>query len=134
MTGTPHDGTDPDPYDLWMQARGNPDLYRRLCIAATEQDPLPDLPHEPGDGHCGVGGRPKPDHPHYRRCSCGRWYAWNGSVWRPGRPSAAWLRQHGYGDPGEFWDIGADRERDSLFGEFFVHGGWRAVLRAWLRR
>lgn len=44
------------------------------------------------------------------------------------------LREHGFGDPGEFWDIQAGRERDSFFGEFILHGGWRAVLRAWLRR
>lgn len=125
----------PDAYDLWMQAGGHPDLYRRLRVAATETEPYPDLPHQPGDEHCGVGGAPKAGHPHYRHCSCGRWYYWTGSLWRPGRPSAQWLREHGFPDPGESWDTGEEPHHAGPFGEFYrTTRQWRYWLGVLIRR
>jgi hypothetical protein len=55
---------------------------------------LPVPVHQPGDEHCGVGGPPKLGPPRYRCCRCGLWYHWTGSMWRPQRPSAHWLREH----------------------------------------
>jgi hypothetical protein len=122
----------PDHYDLWMQAGGHPDLYRRLSIQAAEEDPLPGLPHQPGDDHCGVGGRPRPGHPEYRRCTCGRWYFWTGSSWAPGRPAARWLREHGL-DPEEFWDMPGD-SGPRLFEDFAVRRPTLLMLLRWLFR
>jgi hypothetical protein len=100
--------------------------------------PLPPLPsddsdwpapvHQPGDEHCGVGGEPKPGHPHYRRCRCGQWYHWTGSRWRPGNPSAHWLKEHGLGDDFEdFLSPVGHAKSGSLFATI---GRWRYLLRS----
>lgn len=122
---------EPDWFDLWMQAGGHPDLYRRLCIAATEEDPLPDLPHEPGSDYCGVGTLPPTrGHSEYRRCTCGRWYHWTTGRWVHSTPSAHWLREHGC-DPEDFWDIGSD-DGPRFFEEIPVRRPGLLMLLRWL--
>jgi hypothetical protein len=95
---------------------------------------LPVPVHQPGDEHCGVGGAPKPGHPSYRRCRCGLWYHWTGSRWRPGRPSAHWLREHGLGDnSADFWSPADHRERGASSARFVKAAGrWRYLLRSML--
>lgn len=123
----------PDHYDLWMQAGGHPDLYRRLCIQATETEPLPDLPHEPGSDHCGVGTLPPlRGHPECRRCSCGQWYFWSRSRWWRA-PSPDRLREHGI-DPAEFRDTGSHDHGPRFFQEVPVRKPSLLMLLRWLFR
>jgi hypothetical protein len=62
-------------------------------------------------------------------------------MWRPGRPSAKWLRKHGLGEDAAgflvsapFLDSGPPVGRDFPFGEFTLAGGWRYRLRSLLYR
>ena len=119
----PRPGWSSDIWDEWRRSS--------LQVESAEDDG-----YVPGHHVCGVGGRPKPGHACYRRCRCGLWFTYTGSMWVPGRPSRRWLRDHGLGaDPGAFWDFGSGPAgAGSVFGEFFAGRHWLRRFLLMLRR